>query len=315
MQNPGKNKTHMKEVTIRVPATSANLGSAFDSAGIALNLYNYVSAARTEKGLNIIDVKNPESHLPKDKTNLVYQAINTVAKNSGNRIGGLEIKLLNNIPSSRGLGSSSAAIVGGLMAGNALCDYPFTKKQLLYFAAELEGHADNVTPALYGGFTVSVTKSKIVRFIKNDLKDDIKFAVFVPDFSLRTKRSRMLLPRIIPFRDAVFNTGRSALLAASLISGDYTHLKTAVSDRMHQNYRKKLIPGFEDIFRLAYRCGALGVYLSGAGPSILAIVKSDNLDFNAKISGVLNKKHIHWQLQMLNADNEGATEVNKLEVL
>ena len=304
----------MKEVTVRIPATSANLGSGFDSLGIALKLYNYVSVRETESGLSITVPDNPESFLPRDRTNLVYRGVSLVAKRSGNRLKGLNIELKNNIPSSRGLGSSSAAIVGGLMAGNALFDYPFSKERLLCLAAELEGHADNVAPALMGGFTVSVMKSQTVKCIKNDLRDDIKFAVFVPDFYLRTKRARMLLPRMVPFKDAVFNTGRSALLAASIISGDYTHLRTAVADRLHQNYRKRLIPGIDEIFRLAYKNGALGVYLSGAGPSILAIIKSDNQDFNAKITGVLNKKLTHWQLHVLDSDNEGAAEVNKLEV-
>ena len=305
----------MKKVTIKVPATSANMGSGFDSLGIALKLYNYVTVSEADSGLTITIPDEPDSFLPKNSTNLVYRGISMVANRSGNRLCGLKIELKNNIPSSRGLGSSSAAIVGGLMAGNALFDYPFSKEELLNFAAELEGHADNVAPALMGGFTTSVIKGQTVKCIKNDLKSDLKFGVFVPDFFLRTKRSRMLLPRMLPFRDAVFNTGRSALLTASLIAGDYTHLRTAVADRLHQNYRKRLIPGLDEIFRLAYKNGALGVYLSGAGPSILAMIKSDNHDFNAQITGVLNKKLTHWQLHILDADNEGATEVNKLEVL
>lgn len=305
----------MNEVTVRVPATSANLGSGFDSLGIALNLYNYVSVSKKESGLFITIPDEPNSHVPRDNTNLVFRGISAVAKHSGNKIGGLNIELRNNIPSSRGLGSSSSAIVGGLVAGNALFDYPFSKEELLNLAAEIEGHADNVAPALYGGFTTSVMKAQTVKCIKNNLRDDIRFAVFIPDFYLRTKRARTLLPRMIPFKDAVFNTGRSALLTASLISGDYTHLRTAVADRLHQNYRKRLIPGLDEIFRQAYKNGALGVYLSGAGPSILAIIKSNNHDFNARMTSVLNKKLTHWQLHILDSDNEGASIINKLEVL
>lgn len=305
----------MREITVRIPASSANLGSGFDSLGIALNLYNYITVREKESGLSITVPDDPGCHLPRDNSNLVYRGISMVARRSGNKVGGLEIELKNNIPSSRGLGSSSAAIVGGLVAGNALYGNPFSKEELLNFAAEIEGHSDNVAPALYGGFTTSVMKRQTVKCIKNNLKDDIKFAVFVPDFHLRTKRARMVLPRIVPFTDAVFNTGRSALLTASLISGDYTHLRTGVADRLHQNYRRRFIPGFDEIFRLAYKNGALGVYLSGAGPSILAIIKSDNIDFNAQISGVLNKKLTHWQLHILEPDNEGAILINKLEVL
>ena len=168
----------MNEVTIRIPATSANLGSGFDSLGIALKLYNYISVKKRESGLLITVPDEPNSHIPRDNTNLVYRAINTVAKRSGNKTGGLYIELKNNIPSSRGLGSSSAAIVGGLMAGNALFDHPFSKEELLNLAAELEGHADNVAPAMYGGFTTSVMKGQTVKCIKNSLLARCQEAVF-----------------------------------------------------------------------------------------------------------------------------------------
>ncbi len=304
----------MKNITVKVPASSANLGSGFDSLGIALKLYNYISVTEAESGLIITDVDNPSSHIPKDKTNLVYRAIDAVASLSGNKTGGLKIELKNNIPSSRGLGSSSSAIIGGLMAGNALYGYPFSKEELLNMAVGIEGHADNVSPALYGGFTVSTVKNDKAECLKTVLKDDIKFAAFVPDFPLKTKRARAVLPRFIPFKDAVFNTGRSALLTASLISGDYTYLKTGVSDRLHQKYRKRLIPDFENILNLAYDNSALGVCLSGAGPTVLAIIKSDNNDFSAEVSGVLNKKFKHWRLHILEADNDGAAYVNRMEV-
>ena len=304
----------MKNVTIRIPASSANLGPGFDCLGIALSLYNYVSVNETCEGLSIRTDGGFSGGVPLDSSNLVYKAMNLVALRCGKSFRGLDITLKNNIPTSRGLGSSSAAIVGGLVAGNILLDNPFTKEQLLNMGAELEGHADNVAPALYGGFTTSVSRSNLVRCIKNSIKDDLKFAVFIPDFYLRTKKARNILPRVVPFCDAVYNLSRSSFLTASLISGDYSNLRTAVSDRLHQNFRKRLIPGIDDIFRLSYKNNALGVYLSGAGPSILAFIDSGNTDFNAKVSGVLNKKFNHWHLQILDADNEGATQINRLEV-
>ena len=294
----------MNSVTVRVPATSANLGPGFDSLGIALDLYNYVRLKKIDSGVIIKTDGGFSGGVPLDKTNLVYRAVSTIATRSGNNPDGFEITLKNNVPTSRGLGSSSSAIVGGLVAANIMFESPFTKAQLLNMAAELEGHADNVAPAIYGGFTTVASRSSQISCIRNPLKDDIRFAVFIPDFFLRTKRARTVLPRVVPFRDAVFNAGRSALLTASLISGDYTHLRTAVSDRLHQSYRKRLIPGIDEIFRLSYKNNALGVYLSGAGPTILAIIKADNHDFNAKVSGVLNKKLNHWHLQILNSDNE-----------
>ncbi len=304
----------MKNVTIRIPASSANLGPGFDCLGIALGLYNHVSVNETCEGLSIRTDGGFSGGVPLDSSNLVYRAMNLVALRCGKSFRGLDITLKNNIPTSRGLGSSSAAIVGGLLAGNILLDNPFTKEQLLNMGAELEGHADNVAPALFGGFTTSVSRSNLVSCIKNPIRDDLKFAVFIPDFYLRTKKARNLLPRVVPFCDAVYNLSRSSFLTASLISGDYSNLRTAVSDRLHQNFRKRLIPGIDDIFRLSYKNNALGVYLSGAGPSILAFIDSANTDFNAKVSGVLNKKFNHWHLQILDADNEGATQINRLEV-
>jgi len=304
----------MNSVTVRIPATSANLGPGFDSLGIALELYNYMTVRKTTDGVRIKTNGGFTAGVPLDRTNLAYRALMFIAEQSGNSADDLEIVLRNNIPTSRGLGSSSAAIVGGLAAGNILFGNPFSKAQLLNFAAEIEGHADNVAPCIYGGFTTVAARSSQISCIRNPLKDDIKFAVFMPDFHLKTKRARTVLPRVVPFRDAVYNAGRSALLTASLISGDYTHLRTAVSDRLHQNYRKRFIPSLDEIFRLSYKNNALGVYLSGAGPTILAIIKADNNDFNAKVSGVLNKKLTHWHLQILNADNEGVTQINELEV-
>lgn len=305
----------MNKVIVRVPASSANLGSGFDSLGVALSLYNYITVTKCASGLKINIEGEYTEGIPRDENNLVYRAIKLVADRAGENLPGLEISLKNYIPPSRGLGSSSAGIVGGLMAGNALFDMPFKTNQLIDFAAEIEGHPDNVTPAFTGGFVSCIYKNGRVRYISNPVKNDISFAAFIPDFYLKTKKARSVLPRYVHFRDAVFNTGRSALLTASLITGDYSNIRSAVADRLHQNYRKRLIPGIDDIFRLSYRNGALGVFISGAGPTLLALVKSSNTDFCAKVTGTLNRKLTRWHLKMLSADNEGAALINEQEVL
>lgn len=307
----------MSKITVRVPASSANLGSGFDCLGIALGLYNYVTVTKIPSGLKINIKGEFTDGIPTDENNLVFKAIKFVADKAKKPLPGLEITLKNHIPPSRGLGSSSAGIVGGLVAGNALLGNPFKKSELIDFAAELEGHPDNVTPALAGGFCTCVYKNNRVRYVSSKLKEDLSFAAFVPDFYLRTKKARSLLPKLVQFKDAVFNTSRSALLAASLITGDYSNVRCAVSDRLHQNYRKRLIPDYDGIFRLAYKNGALGMFISGSGPTLLAVVKTANKGFSSKISGTLNKKFTHWHLKMLKADNFGAVLINEneLEVL
>lgn len=298
-------------IKIRVPATSANMGPGFDSLGVALNLYNYVSAEETDGGLSIEIPDETGRFLPRDSSNLVYRCMCEVFNITGKRPKGVRLVLENNIPVTKGLGSSSAGIVGGLCAGNALVGNPLSKNEILNMAAQIEGHADNVTPAVMGGFTVNVTQKRKVNFVKHNVRDDLRFAAIVPDFRIPTSKSRSLLPRFVSHRDAAFNAGHSALLTASLISGEYENIRPAINDRLHQTYRKRLIPEMDEIFRLCYQHGALGVYLSGAGPAIVAIIKESNKNFHAALSGVLAKKVRNRKIYMLEADNTGATQISE----
>lgn len=294
------------KVKVKIPATSANIGPGFDSMGLALGLYNYVTAEETGRGLQIDVLDASQKFLARDERNLVYRAMRRIFDEVGYRPAGLRLTLENNVPITRGLGSSSAGIVGGLLAGQELAHAQLDQGTLLRLAAELEGHPDNVTPALLGGFTVNVMQKKEVKFVKTPIRDDLRFAALVPDFFLQTKKSRSLLPKAVSHRDAVYNTGHSALLTASLITGKYENIRTAVGDKLHQRYRKRLIPFMDDLFRLCYDNGALGVYLSGAGPTIIAIIRADNTAFRANINKALSGKMKSWKLHILKADNEGA---------
>lgn len=293
-------------VEVKIPATSANIGAGFDCLGLALGLYNYVWAEETDSGLNI-EIKDESSdYLPTDERNLVYSSMMAVYTKVGVKPKGLHIILENNIPVTRGLGSSAAGIVGGLLAADALTGSNLDKHQLLNMASAIEGHPDNAAPAIFGGMTVNVTANNDIKGVKTELPDDLKFAAFIPDFFLATKKSRSVLPRKVSMRDAVFNTGRSALLVGSLMTRNYDNIRTAVDDRLHQKFRKKLIPHIDDVFKYAYRSGALGVYLSGAGPTVVAMVKADNTKFEKQMQEYLRKQLKNWQLHMLNADNVGA---------
>ena len=294
-------------VKVRVPATSANMGPGFDSMGIALNLYNYVTAEETGEGLVIDILDDTAKFLAKDERNLVYTSMKAVFDKVGYHPKGLHLTLENNVMVTRGLGSSSAGIVSGLLAANVLTGGTLSKETLLNMAAEIEGHADNVTPALMGGFTINVKQNDDICYVKTEVKDDLRFAALVPDFYLQTKKARSVLPRMVSMRDAVYNTGRSALLAASLMSGKYENIRAAVGDKLHQRYRKRLIPNMDRLFQSCYEKGASGVYLSGAGPTIVAIVHKDQeADFAREMNAVLTGRMKDWNLHMLKADNDGA---------
>ncbi len=293
-------------VKVKVPATSANLGPGFDSMGLALGLYNYVTAEEIEEGLVIDILDESRKFLAKNERNLVYTSMKAVFDKVGHPLRGLHLTLENNIMVTRGLGSSSAGIVSGLVAANEMTGNQLSVDTLLYMAAEIEGHADNVTPALLGGFTVTVKQNNRIQYVRTELKDDLRFAAFVPDFFLQTKKARGVLPHSVSMRDAVYNTGHSALLAASIMTGKYENIRTAVGDKLHQRYRKRLVPKMDEMFRSCYANGALGVYLSGAGPTIIAIVNRDNQTFEEEMQQVLKQRMPEWTMHMLKADNDGA---------
>ena len=298
-------------VKVRVPATSANIGAGFDSLGVALGLYNYVYAEETDGGLSI-DIKDSTADfLPIDERNLIYRSMKTLFDKVGYTPKGIHLILENNVPVTRGLGSSSAGIVGGLTAANAIAGSALTPDEILNTAAEIEGHPDNVAPAVIGGLTVSVREGGGIRYVKAEVPDDLRFAAFVPDYFLPTKRARSVLPKYVSMRDAVYNSGRSALLMTSIMTGNYGNIRIGVEDRLHQRYRKKLIPHIDDIFKSAYSAGALGVYLSGAGPTVIAIIRSDNTDFEKKIAVFLKEKMNNLRLLTLKADNTGAVVCEK----
>ena len=295
-------------IEVRVPATTANMGTGFDSFGAALGLYNKISVKETEQGLRIKNFGLAD-YVATGENNLIYRAMLKVFDYVGYERKGLSIHQRSAIPQTRGLGSSSAGIVGGLYAANCLAGKPLSKKELLEMAVKIEGHADNVTPAMLGGFTVSVMQRDRHSYVRHGLKDDLRFAALIPDFPLATKKARSILPRMVTHRDAAYNAGHSALLVASLISGDYSNIRTAIGDRLHQYYRKNLIPSMDELFNICYRHHALGVYLSGAGPTLIAIIGKDNKDFNSEVSRILAQKMQNWHLEILKTDNTGVVEI------
>lgn len=295
-------------VTVRVPASTANIGPGFDCLGIALNMYNTAEFELTDGGLEI-DITNSASYIPVTENNYVYVGFKKVFEEAGESFDGVRIKLNSDIPVTRGLGSSSASIVLGLMGANRILNDRFTREELLYMAYKIEGHPDNVAPAIMGGFTVAVPDRDKVVYTKTKIPENVKFAAMIPDFYFATKKSRGILPKFVPFKNASYNIAHASLLTSAVSNGDFSMLGVAVRDRMHQKYRFSKIRSGEYIIRSAKRFGAVCGYLSGAGPTIISIVDKDFALFEEQMNNLIKTNLSGWQLKMLSADNDGAVYI------
>ena len=261
-----------KKILVKVPGTSANCGSGFDCLGLAATIYNEFEFTFREDEKVFVEAEGEGSDtIPTDEKNIVWQSARLLLDRAGvKNIRGAEIRMNNHVPMSRGLGSSAAAIVAGLVGANVVADNFFTRQDILKFATEIEGHPDNVAPAIFGGFTVSVAEKNQVHTYSFLPKIKLKLIVAVPDFPLSTKTARQVLPKTVPLKDAIFNISRASMLIAALIEGKEKLLPVAFDDAIHQPYRTKLIPGMQEVFTAAKSAGALGVVLSGAGPCLIA---------------------------------------------
>ena len=294
-----------RQARVRVPATTANLGCGFDVLGLALKIYNTFTLTRTpEPGWRVTLPDGVD--LPSDSDNLVFKAAHGVFARVGDKPAGLHLSLDMNIPLARGLGSSSAAIVGGLLAANALAGNALACDALLDMAVEMEGHPDNVTPALMGGLTLSYDVDGCHAFLPLDFPSDLSVIVAIPGFELPTAKARAVLPPQISRADAVFNCSRTALLVAALEMRRYDLLPIAMDDRLHQPFRAALVPGMEAAMAAGYAAKALGVVLSGAGPTLVALTLSDPQAVAAAISDAFAAHHVTCRTQLVQADMEGA---------
>ena len=260
-------------IKVRVPATTANLGPGFDTLGMALGgLYNYVSLEESDEDLKITVEGDGTEQIPLDASNIVYKSMLEVAKRSGINLPGISVHIRNEIPITRGLGTSAAATVAGIVAANELLGQPFGKDELLNIATDFEGHPDNVAPALLGKIVMSTTNTKgKVTYRQLEPPKDLNVVVAVPDFYLSTGAARKVLPDKISRSDAIRNMGHTALLLWAIVNNDLQLMGEMMDgDTFHQPYRKSLVPGMDDVFEAAKSKGAFGVALSGAGPSIIA---------------------------------------------
>jgi homoserine kinase len=249
------------------------LGPGFDCIGLALDWWNTIEVETIARGLQIECVGETKVAIPCNRDNLIVHGMNAIFRRVHKGLPPLRIKMESNFPVARGLGSSSAAIVGGMVAANALLGDKFSIDELVTFATGIEGHPDNVAPALMGGLVAAAQEGKQVTAARFDVSHELLTVVFVPDQILLTKRARGVLPKRIPRADAIYNTSRTALWIAAIDQNRWDWLDIATQDRLHQPYRAKLVPGMDALFDAARRGGARGVALSGAGPSIIAFTE------------------------------------------
>lgn len=290
---------------VRVPASSANMGAGFDSLGIAVGLYNTIKVEEIPTGLEIINT-NSQDFIPQNETNLIYRSVCAVFDKVGYKAKGLRIWQKSDIPVTRGLGSSSACIIGGMLAANVISGRKLSYGEILNIATEMEGHPDNLAPALYGGFCVSMMDGgkALTKSIKLDSK--MKIAVYIPNFFVATKKSRQVLPENISYKDAVFNISRAAMFTAAMINGNMENLRLAAEDRLHQQYRSVYIDDMEGIFEKSYELGAKATYLSGSGPTIVSIIDSDYAEFKKGMRKYFADNNKKVACKILSVDNVGA---------
>lgn len=259
-------------VTVRVPATSANIGPGFDVLGLALSLHNVVTAEEAD-GVTVTNEGEGAGALPTDASNVVARAVRQAFEAAGRPFRGVRLTCVNRIPPSRGLGSSAAAWVAGLVAGNALAGEPLPREALLDAAARAEGHPDNVAAAFLGGLTVSCASGDRITAISMPVPAAVRWVVLIPEAQGSTREARAVLPPDVSRADAVFNLQRVSLLLAALSAGRLDLLPAALDDRLHQPARWRLFPWLPAAVTAARAAGALGCVLSGAGPSLLAAVE------------------------------------------
>jgi len=291
-------------VTIRVPASSANLGPGFDTLGLALSLYDEITVEHVPglaDGLDVQIAGEGESKLPRDRTHLVVKSMQSAFREMGESPSGLRISCVNVIPHGRGLGSSAAAIVGGIIAARALVDGGLDRlgdDEVLRLANEIEGHPDNVAAALLGGLTIAWTTAGSCKAVRLDALTDV--AVFIPPVSVSTHTARGVLPARVSHADAAANAGRAALLVAALVGGRPDVLLDATEDRLHQDYRAPEMPSSHE-FMSVLRAEGIPAIISGAGPTVLAFASGRDLSAHTP-SG--------WAYRELGVDSEGATLIS-----
>jgi homoserine kinase len=310
-----KNNKKAPAFEVCLPASTSNLGAGFDCFGLALNLYLTIRASTNPDGKELCRVRTTGTRenatLPNNATNLIYRAMAYAAKRENLTLPPVDLSVHNEIPLASGLGSSGAAIVGGIKLSGLLTGKELTDEKIQTYATEFEGHPDNVAAALYGGFVINcVTGKGEVLSIKAEWPRDLQIVVVSPRSQLSTLTARAQLPRSVSRTDAVYNVQRATLFVGALMNRRYELLWEAMRDRLHQPARESLVPGLREALALPRKPGLYGIALSGAGPGILALVKDRPKEIGAEIANCFQAQKVRSTIRVLEADNNGC-QVNR----
>ncbi len=291
-------------VKVKVPATTANIGSGFDALGMALNLYNEIQIEEIESGVEVII--NGEKYPISIEENLIYKSLIKVLDRYHYGYKGFRINIDKcHIPMCRGLGSSASCIVGGVVAGNEMIGRKLSIEEIINISTEIEGHPDNVVPAILGGMVVSIKEEKKVMYSKVNVPQNLKFVTMIPEFKVKTEDARKVLPDTYFNKDCMFNISRVAMLINALNNGEIDKLRVCVEDKIHQPYRKKLIQDMENIFEKSKELGSKGEFISGSGSTLISIIEKEDEGFIHKMKAYLKGLKDEWNIYLLEPDLEG----------
>jgi homoserine kinase len=297
----------IKKTRLQVPATSANLGPGFDCMALALDLWNELVLEEDPRSVRVSVEGEGSKTLPTDGRNRIAQAAAEVFLKAGVNEAKFSLDCTNRIPVFSGLGSSAAAVVGGLVAANASIGSPYSTQTLIQMSHPIEGHADNAIAAFVGGLVILSAEDGRVFWRRYELPQ-MQVCVIVPEKHLPTGESRSILPEKVDHRDAIFNMGKALLVAEALRSADYRLLAEVMQDRLHQPYRLALLPGVEEIIQAAKQAGAAAAVLSGAGPGVIAFAESGLPEIQIAMLGAAKERKLAARGFLLHISNSGANE-------
>jgi homoserine kinase len=300
----------MKPIQVLAPATTANLGPGYDCLGLALDIWNRLEVLEGSPGAGagpMVDVVGEGAgELATGPENLVYRSMGFLFVEAGREMPPLHLRCHNEIPLERGLGSSAAAIASGLVAANTLCDGAFTPNDLLEMAATIEGHPDNVAAAVLGGLQLVLTEQDQLYTAPISVPEDLNAVLFIPRVRIATSDARAVLPKEVTVADAVYNMGRAALLLAGMATNHLEYLGVATQDRLHQPYRQPLFPAMKLLFKAARDAGALGVFLSGSGSTVLAFAQGREMTIAYEMAEAARQAGVEGRVQITRPTIRGA---------
>lgn len=292
-------------IKVRIPATTANMGPGFDTFGMALEFYNEIEFTEIEEGFEFY-IEGNDTDIPIEE-NLIINSLLKILRKYNYDIRGFKINISKcDIPLSRGMGSSSSCIIGALVAANALLGHKLSKEDIINEATEIEGHPDNVVPAYLGGMVISTMNDDKVIYSSVHIPESLRMVVMIPNFKTSTEEAREVLPTSYNIEDCIFNISRAAVLVNTLNNNELDKLRIAMQDRIHQDYRKKLINNSDVIFNKSEELGALAEFVSGSGSTLMSIIHKDNTEFVDKMKEFLSGLDDEWEIHLLKPDFRGA---------